>query len=214
LFMSEDIMATTKKDESKPDSGAASANRPQSTSGAEYESRSVQQIQEEQQFQVTRAIDQTKENVKRSIEEARREIPQYAQSVTDYHQQVMDSAEEITSNYLDSQRQVIISTQDTWTNYLETVYWWMSPRKMAEMYAQAVSSIADNTVSTSRIWNKSILANMDASKAYFVRAREASGDLSRINMNTARTFERTASQIRRSSSESELQAGERSTRRS
>lgn len=150
-----------------------------------------------QQSQVIdRAIDHTKNNVRRSIEEARREIPEYAQSVTDYHQQAMDSAQEITNNYLDSQKDIINSIESTWTSYLETVYWWLSPRKLAEMYAQAVSSIADNSVSASRIWNKVTLANMDASKAYLYRTREASKDISRINVNTARTFERTSSQIR------------------
>lgn len=191
------VMASTKRDESQPEGGTSRAQ------SAEYQSPA------EQQFQVNQAIDQTKENVKRSIEEARREIPQYAQSVTDYHQHAMDSAEEMTSNYLDSQKQIINSTQETWTNYFETVYWWMSPRKMAEMYTQAVSNFADNAISAGRIWNKTVLANVDASKAYFNRAKEASKDASRISANTARTFERTASQIRRSSRESELERGTR-----
>ena len=169
-----------------------------------------------QQSQVIdRAIDHTKNNVRRSIEEARREIPEYAQSVTDYHQQAMDSAQEITNNYLDSQKDIINSLESTWTSYLETVYWWLSPRKLAEMYAQAVSSIADNSVSASRIWNKVTLANMDASKAYLYRTREASKDISRINVNTARTFERTSSQIRdgnNSSSDNNVSSSERKHR--
>ncbi len=152
-------------------------------------------MQEEQTFQVSRSIDQTKENIKRSIEEARKEVPEYAQSVTDYHQQAMDSAEEITDNYLDSQKEIINSIQSTWTNYLETVYWWLSPRKMAEMYTQNVSSFANNTISAGRIWNKTMLANMDSSKAFLRRAKEASSDVSGMNINIARAFERTSSEI-------------------
>lgn len=127
----------------------------------------------------------------------------------------MDSAQEITNNYLDSQKDIINSIESTWTSYLETVYWWLSPRKLAEMYAQAVSSIADNSVSASRIWNKVTLANMDASKAYLYRTREASKDISRINVNTARTFERTSSQIRdgnNSSSDNNVSSSERKHR--
>ena len=199
-------MASTKKDESKVEGGASSTNRPQSAAG-DY--GPAEQIREAPQFQVNRAIDQTKENVRRSIEEARREIPQYAQSVTDYHQQAMDSAEEIADNYLDSQKHIINSTQETWTNYFETAYWWMSPRKMAEMYTQAVSNLADNAVSASRIWNKTVIANMDASKAYLERAKEMSRDVSRINVNTAMTFERAANQIRRTGSDTELEYGQR-----
>jgi hypothetical protein len=184
-------------------------------SSSNYHSYQYPQLQQSQV--IDRAIDHTKNNVRRSIEEARREIPEYAQSVTDYHQQAMDSAQEITNNYLDSQKDIINSIESTWTSYLETVYWWLSPRKLAEMYAQTVSSIADNSVSASRIWNKVTLANMDASKAYIYRTREASKDISRINVNTARTFERTSSQIRdgnnsNSSSDNNVSSSERKHR--
>lgn len=177
---------STKKDETAATKAASADTGPYRTSQA---------MQEEQTFQVSRSIDQTKENIKRSIEEARKEVPEYAQSVTDYHQQAMDSAEEITDNYLDSQKEIINSIQSTWTNYLETVYWWLSPRKMAEMYTQTVSSFANNTISAGRIWNKTMLANMDSSKAFLRRAKEASSDVSGMNINTARAFERTSSEI-------------------
>jgi hypothetical protein len=177
---------STKKDET-------AATKPASADTGPY--RTSQAMQEEQTFEVSRSIDQTKENIKRSIEEARKEIPEYAQSVTDYHQQAMDSAEEITDNYLDSQKEIINSIQSTWTNYLETVYWWLSPRKMAEMYTQTVSNFADNAIYADRIWNKTMLANMDSSKAFLRRAKEASKDVSRVNINTARAFERTSSEM-------------------
>lgn len=177
---------STKKDETAATKAASADTGPYRTSQA---------MQEEQTFQVSRSIDQTKENIKRSIEEARKEIPEYSQSVTDYHQQAMDTAEEVTDNYLDSQKEIINSIQSTWTNYLETVYWWLSPRKMAEMYTQTVSNFADNAIYADRIWNKTMLANMDASKAFLRRAREASKDVSRVNINTARAFERTSSEI-------------------
>jgi hypothetical protein len=177
---------STKKDETAATKATSADTGPYRTSQA---------MQEEQTFQVSRSIDQTKENIKRSIEEARKEIPEYAQSVTDYHQQAMDSAEEVTDNYLDSQKEIINSIQSTWTNYLETVYWWLSPRKMAEMYTQTVSSFANNTISAGRIWNKTMLANMDSSKAFLRRAKEASSDVSGMNINTARAFERTSSEI-------------------
>lgn len=182
----------SKKEESESSSGVpASGGARSQTMQTDYE-MSIQRQLQEQELQTSRVIDRTKDNVRRSIEEARREIPQYAQSVTDYHQQAMDSAEEISTNFLDSQKQVINSTQEMWSNYLETVYWWMSPRRLAEMYTQSVSNFADNTVSASRIWNRAVLANMDASKAYITRARESSRDISKINSNTAITFERTA----------------------
>jgi hypothetical protein len=191
------IMAS-KKDESKAEGNIATSTNAKSTfdSGNYPPPLQQQQFQrEEEHNQVNRSIDETKANVKRSIEEARREIPAYTQSVTDYQQQAMDSAQEITDNYLNSQKEIINTIQSTWSNYLDTVFWWLSPRRLSEIYAQSVSSFADNAFSGTRIWNKTILANVDASKAYLGRTREASRDISRINTNMARTFERTTSQI-------------------
>ena len=183
-----------KKDESKTEGNTMStATRSTFETGSNQSQQ--QQFQAEERYHVNRSIDETKANVRRSIEEARREIPAYAQSLTDYHQQAMDSAQEITENYLDSQKEIINTAQSAWTNYMDTVLCWLSPRKLSEMYAQSVSNFADNAISGTRIWNKTVLANMDASKAYLGRAREASKDISRINTNTARTFEQTAGQI-------------------
>jgi hypothetical protein len=181
-----------KKDESKTE-GSTAATR--STYAGSSNQPQQQQFQGEENYQVNRSIDETKANIRRSIEEARREIPEYAQSVTDYHQQAMDSAQEITDNYLDSQKEIINSVQSSWTNYIDTVYWWLSPRKLSDIYTQTVSNMADNAVSGTRIWNKTVLANMDASKAYLGRAREASREISKINTNTTRTLERTSDQM-------------------
>src|SRR5919199_6886873 len=158
-------------------------------------------------LKVTMANVQTKENIRRPIDEAKREIPSYPQSLTGYHQHAMDSGEEISDIYLDWQRAIINSSQETWTNYLDTIYWWMSPRKLAEMYTRAVSNFADNSVSASRIWNETLMATMDASKAYIVRTKEASKDISRINVNNARTIGRTSlsSQMHSSSGNEERQ---------
>jgi hypothetical protein len=147
-------------------------------------------------LKVTMANVQTKENIRRPIDEAKREIPSYPQSLTGYHQHAMDSGEEISDIYLDWQRAIINSSQETWTNYLDTVYGWMSPRKLAEMYTRAVSNFAENYVSASRIWNETMMAAVNASKAYLVKTKEASGDIARINANTARTIGRISRQTR------------------
>lgn len=185
---------SSKKDEKSEGSATTSATRT-TYEGGNYQQQQQQAMREEERNQVNRSIDETKANVRRSIDEARREIPAYTQSVTDYQQQAMDSAQEITDNYLNSQKDIINAVQSTWSNYIDTVYWWASPRRMSEIYTQSVSSFADNAISGTKIWNKTILANVDASKAYLGRSREASKDISRINTNIARTFERTTGQI-------------------
>jgi hypothetical protein len=64
------------------------------------------------------------------------------------------------------------------------------------MYTRAVSNFAENYASASRIWNETMMAAVDASKAYLVRTKEASGDIARINANTARTIGRISRQTR------------------
>jgi hypothetical protein len=199
-----------KKDESKTEGNTMTAST-RSTFETGSNQSQQQQFQDEERYHVNRSIDETKSNVRRSIEEARREIPAYAQSLTDYHQQAMDSAQEITENYLDSQKEIINTSQSAWTHYMDTVFWWLSPRKLSEMYAQSVSNFADNAISGTRIWNKTVLANMDASKAYLGRAREASKDISRINTNTARTFEQTAGQMSQGGGQQQQYSGRQRT---
>ena len=69
------------------------------------------------------------------------------------------------------------------------------------MYAQPLSTFADKAISAGGTWIKTMLANMDSSKAFLRRAREASRDVSRVNINNAQAFERTSSEISQGTSE-------------
>ncbi|HZA08038.1 MAG TPA: hypothetical protein VE619_10055 [Nitrososphaeraceae archaeon] len=156
-----------------------------------------QQDREQQQQSINRALDQTKDNIQKSTDEARREIPRYTQAVNDYQEQSIQSAREIADNYIESQKEIINSLQSAWMPYIEKANKiftsnWMSPRYLTGIYANMVSSFADNMIAVTRLVNNMMFANMDAYKTSMQQAKDNARELSRIGVNNARTFEQTS----------------------
>jgi hypothetical protein len=69
---------------------------------------------------------------------------------------------------------------------------WISPRYLIEIYANMVSNFADNMITATRLVNNIIFANMDAFKTSIQQAKDNAKELSRIGVNSARTFEQTS----------------------
>jgi hypothetical protein len=142
-------------------------------------------------------LDETKANIRRSMDEARSQIPQYAQIINDSREQTIQAAMEIADNYLESQKEIINSLQTLWAPFAENIYktnyaWWLSPRRMTEIYSKMVSNFADNVITATRLVNNTVFANMEAFKTSMQQAKENTKDLSRMAVNTAGTFEQTS----------------------
>jgi hypothetical protein len=71
----------------------------------------------------------------------------------------------------------------------------MSPRNFIQVYANMVSNFADNWVAASRLTNNAIFANMEAFRTTLQQTRDNTIELSRININTARSLEQTARDV-------------------
>jgi hypothetical protein len=147
---------------------------------------------------VFRALDEAKDNIRKSIDEARREIPRYTQIVIDYQEQTIQAAREIADSYLESQKEIIRSFQSTWVPNVDKVFgafWnsWLSARSMTEAYTQVVRNIADNMITTTRLTNNMIFANMQGLKTSMEQTKHNSEQISWIGANTARKFEQTTS---------------------
>lgn len=150
----------------------------------------------EQRHSVERAIEETKDNLKKTIDEARREIPRNTEAINDYQEHTLQTTKEITDSYLDSHKEIIKSFQSIWVPYVENiraVFWdnWASPQRITEIYTRTVSNCADNTIATTRIANNAIFANMGAFRTFIDREKNDAKELSRIAVNTAKTFEQT-----------------------
>jgi hypothetical protein len=179
-----------------------------SSSQQQWQQRGQQrreQEEEEQHHAINQALDETKDNIRKTTDEARSQIPRYTQSVNDYQEQTIQAAREIADNYLESQKEIINSFQSVWSPYAENLFRtnWMSPRNIAELYANMISSFANNMIAATRLTNNIIFANMEAFKTSIQQAKDNTNELSRIGVNAAKTFEQQQQTYRDNTRQSE-----------
>jgi hypothetical protein len=166
-------------------------------------------LQRQQQDAINRSIDETKDNIRRTIEEVRRETPRYSQTVTDFQNETAEATREIADNFLDSQKEVINSMQSAWTPFAERTsssgsgnnnYWmmgmmmqpwsWMgmSPRDMADIYARGISAMTDSVAASTRMATNMMFAGIEASRATTNYAKYSSREIAKVTSTTARIF--------------------------
>jgi len=172
-----------------------STRKEQRTGQGEVEyTTSTSQLHQEQQQSINKALDETKNNIRKATDEARKDIPRYTQIVNEYQEQTIQAAREIADNYIESQKEIINSLQSAWLPQIEAANRlfttsWVSPRNAVDNYARVVSSVADNAVTSTRLVNNTIFANMEAFKTSVQNARDNVKEFSRIGVNNAKTFE-------------------------
>ena len=150
--------------------------------------------QREQQQSINKALDETKNNIRRTADEARKDIPRYTQIVNEYQEETIQAARQMADNYLESQREIINSVQSAWLPQVEAANRaftsnWVSPRHVTEHYARLVSAFADNTIAVTRLVNNAVFANLEAFKTSVQTARDNVKEFSRIGVNSAKTLE-------------------------
>jgi hypothetical protein len=167
-------------------------------------------LQRQQQDAINRSIDETKDNIRRTIEEVRRETPRYSQTVTDFQNETAEATREIADNFLDSQKEVINSMQSAWTPFAERTSssgsgnnnywmmgmmmqpwsWWMgmSPRDMVNIYARSISVMTDLVTASTRMATNMMFAGIEASRATTNYAKYSSKEIARVTSITARIF--------------------------
>ena len=146
-----------------------------------------QQFQREQQQAVNKALDETRDNIKKTTNEARKEIPRYTQIVNDYQENTIQAIREITDNFVDSQKDIIVNSFRLWSD------WVSSPRQIAENYGKIVSNFADNAVAATRVVNNTLFANLDSVNTSVQHTKENVKELSKIGANTVKTFQQVSS---------------------
>jgi hypothetical protein len=119
--------------------------------------------------------------------------------VKNYQEKALDSTGKIVEDYVDAQKSVMNSVFNSANMYNENVQrmysHWLSPRVPTELWARSVSSIAENISASTRISNDILFGNIDAMGRAFERARHHTEELSRINVDNAKTIANTASEF-------------------
>ena len=162
-------------------------DRKEDESNEIHSTTAEQQFQREQQQAVNKALDETRDNIKKTTNEARKEIPRYTQIVNDYQENTIQAIREITDNFVDSQKDIIVNSFRLWSD------WITSPRQVAENYGKIVSSFADNAVSVTRVLNNAVFANLDSVNTSVQHTKENVKELSKIGANTVKTFQQVSS---------------------
>ena len=156
----------------------------------------LQKIVQPQDYLMDRSLDEAKENVLRAVEEARSEIPQFIEKIRSCQEESIQFAQEIAENYINAQKKIINSMQSSLLPYGEGVYalflngWWVSPRRMIEVYATMVSSFAGNTLRATQLANNNMLVNMYGFKRTVEQIKEGGNELAGACVNLAKKMER------------------------
>ena len=157
------------------------------------------QQQQDVNESVNRALDQTKDNINRSIEESKNQFPHYNNIVNSYQEQTLQAVKEITENYIESQKSIINSFQSAWRPFNQNINTninsWNSPEAVANAYSRLVSTYADNAVTYLRTTNNIIFSNIESMKSVMQHAKDNSKHIFNQKVNAAKTFEQNSKDI-------------------
>jgi hypothetical protein len=201
-------MAMSKKSSSSNINSGNTNSNINSTSSSSLYDTNFQNNNQQQDFtdSIKRSLDQTKDNINRSIEESRKQIPQYNNIVNRYQEQTLQDTKEISEHFIESQKTIINSIQSALRPYQQNfnnkINTCISPESVANAYSRFVSNVADNTVSALRTTNSLVFASLDAIKTIVQHSKENTKQIFDLNTKTAQTFEQNAREVTRAAQDS------------
>jgi hypothetical protein len=105
----------------------------------------------------------------------------------------------MVEEYVEAQKSVIDSIISSSAVYYENANrvfnYWFSPRVPVEIWARAISNIAENVSAATRINNDILFGNINAFGNAFERVQRQTEELSRINVDNAKTIANTAAEF-------------------
>jgi hypothetical protein len=170
----------------------------------EQESSNVSpsQTQRDQQEAINRTFDQTRNNIKKTVNEVQKGISDYTQQITSTQERALEITRDIADNYIESQKEIVNSfNQSIWTPYVENVVnrtsafpAVFSPSR-AEVYGNTLTNIVDNFVTATRLANKTVSANTEVINISLQQARNNFREFSKIGITAVKNVNQTASEI-------------------
>ena len=159
------------------------------------------QLQREQQDTINKALDQTRETIKKSVNEAKKDISTYAEQITNLQERAIDATRDIAENYIDSQKEIINSfNQTVWNPYVENIvnkttgFPGVFPLP-TEVYTNTISNVVDNFVTATRLANKTVFTNAELINTSFQQARNNVREYSRIGVSAAKNIHQAANEL-------------------
>jgi uncharacterized protein YdhG (YjbR/CyaY superfamily) len=150
----------------------------------------IRAIDQDTRKVINQTYDDTKNKVRKAIDETHRGLPKYMQTVTNNQEQTINAVRDTIDNYIESQRDITNSFQNVWTSFFDN-YFWISPKKITETYARTVSSISDSTIAAIRIGNDTALAATETARISAQYLRDNTRETSSVAVNSAKMLEET-----------------------
>jgi len=157
---------------------------------------------------IDRTIEETKDNTRKVIQEAKRELPEATATFHDFQEENFNAIREMTTTYLDSQKEVARSMQAAFRQYnsspalammLGPFNYWMNPQAITENYVRAATNMADTAVAAVKLSNDTMQASIESTRAMVDYARRNVREMSRLNAKSAKVFEQISEDFARAS---------------
>lgn len=156
------------------------------------------QMQRDNQEAINRTFDQTRNNVRKTVNEAKKDISIYSEQFTNMQESAIETTRNIAENYIDSQREIFNSyNQAVVTPYIENIvnrtpsYPGAFSPSRAEVYGNTFTNLVENFVTATRLMNKTVFANAGLINASLQQASNNIREYSRIGVNAAKNVHET-----------------------
>jgi hypothetical protein len=137
----------------------------------------------QQQDAVNKTLDNTLHNIRRSTDEARREIPQYTQRITEYQEKTIQTVKDISSDFIEAQKQVVNSFQSQLDRNSGGVWDVYNPKRIAENHAVMVNNFTSYLLNTSNLINNALASNMRVYNTALEQTRDNLKAFAKTNTN-------------------------------
>jgi hypothetical protein len=165
---------------------------------------SPSQMQRDHQEAINRTFDQTRNNVRKTVNESKKDISVYAEQFTNLTERAIETTRDITESYLESQREIFNSyNQAVVIPYIENIvnrtpsYPGAFSPSRADVYGNTFSNLVDNFVTATRLVNGTVSANAGLINASLQQAGNNVREYSRIGVNATKNVHETANEMAR-----------------
>lgn len=172
---------------------------------------SISQLQRERQVLINNALDETRDNIKKTANEAKKDISTYAEQFTTLLERAIDTARDIAEGYIELHREIINSFNPfVWTTpYIENVEK-RTPTAIPEMFSLPrtevytntirivqvyTSTVVDNYITTTQLANKAVFTHAELINTSLRQVGNNAREYSRIGINAAKNFHEAANEV-------------------
>ena len=164
-----------------------------------------------EQDSINKALDEARDNIKKTATEAKKDISAYAEQFTTLQESAIDTARDIAEGYIELQREIINSfNQFVWTTpYMEnfenstpTANPEMFSLPRTEVYTNTIRmvqvytrTVVDNYITTTRLANKAAFTHAELINTSLRQVGNHAREYSRIGINAAKNFHEAASEV-------------------